>query len=95
MDFLLSIVQNINTYLSNYILIILLVGVGLFYSIKTRFVQVRCFAEGWKKMFANFSFSGEKQASGLTSFQSLATAIAPGPPIRIAPQAPTMLPVPT
>ena len=76
MDFLLSIVQNINTYLSNYILIILLVGVGLFYSIKTRFVQVRCFGEGWKKMFANFSLSGEKQESGLTSFQSLATAIA-------------------
>ena len=76
MDFLLSIVQNINTYLSNYILIILLVGVGLFYSIKTRFVQIRCFSEGWKKMFANFSLSGEKQESGLTSFQSLATAIA-------------------
>ncbi|MBQ7968345.1 MAG: sodium:alanine symporter family protein [Clostridia bacterium] len=74
--FLLKIVANINTYLSNYILIILLVGIGLYYSIKTRFVQVRCFGEGWKRMFANFSLNGEKQKSGLSSFQSLATAIA-------------------
>ena len=74
--FLLEIVANINTYLSNYILIILLVGVGLYYSIKTNFVQIRCFGEGWKKMFANFSLHGEKQKSGLSSFQSLATAIA-------------------
>ena len=43
---LLPIVVNINTYLSNYILIVLLVAVGLWYSIKTRFVQVRCFGEG-------------------------------------------------
>ena len=76
MDFLYNIVASINTYLSNYILIILLVGIGLYYSIRTRFVQVRCFGEGWKRMFANFSLNGEKQKSGLSSFQSLATAIA-------------------
>ena len=75
-DFLLNIVANINTYLSNYILIILLVGVGLYYSIRTRFVQIRCFGEGWKKMFKGFSLNGEKHSSGLSSFQSLATAIA-------------------
>ena len=40
---LLSIVQTINAYLSDYILVFLLVAVGLWYSIKTRFVQVRCF----------------------------------------------------
>ena len=38
---LFPIVSKINEYLSNYILIFLLVGVGLWYSIKTRFVQVR------------------------------------------------------
>ena len=48
-EFLLPIVKNINAYLSDYILIFLLVGVGVFYSIKTRFVQVRCFGEGMKK----------------------------------------------
>ncbi len=76
MDFLFNIVAGINTYLSNYILIILLVGVGLYYSIKTRFVQVRCFGEGWKRLFSSFSLNGKKHQSGLSSFQSLATAIA-------------------
>ena len=76
MDVLLKIVQTINTYLSNYILIILLVGVGIFYSIKTKFVQVRCFGEGMKNVFGNIKLKGGKQAGGLSSFQALATAIA-------------------
>ena len=76
MEFLEGIVNTINTYLSDYILIILLVGIGLYYSIITRFVQIRCFGEGCKKFFGNFSLNGEKQKSGLSSFQSLATAIA-------------------
>ncbi|MBE5869153.1 MAG: sodium:alanine symporter family protein [Lachnospiraceae bacterium] len=71
-----KIVETINTYLSDYILIFLLVGTGLFYTIKTRFVQVRCFKEGVKKVFGNFSVRGGKQKSGLSSFQALATAIA-------------------
>ena len=73
---LLSIVQKINMYLSDYILIILLVGTGLFFSIKTKFVQVRCFKEGWRRTFGNFSLHGGKQESGISSFQALATAIA-------------------
>ena len=70
------IVCDINSYLSSYILIVLLIGVGLFYSIKTRFVQVRCFGEGMKKVFGNLKLSGGKQSSGMSSFQALATAIA-------------------
>ena len=73
---LLNIVVKINSYLSDYILIFLLVGVGLFYSIKTRFVQVRCFGEGMKKVFGNLKLFGGKQESGMSSFQALATAIA-------------------
>ena len=73
---LLDIVVNINTYLSNYILVFLLVAVGLWYSIKTRFVQIRCFGEGMKKVFGNLSLNGKKHDSGMTSFQALATAIA-------------------
>lgn len=73
---LLSIVQKINMYLSDYILIVLLVGTGIFFSVKTRFVQVRCFKEGWNKTFGNFSLHGGKQESGISSFQALATAIA-------------------
>ena len=73
---LYPIVCEINNYLSSYILIVLLIGVGLWYSIKTRFVQVRCFGEGMKKVFGNLSLRGGKQNSGMTSFQALATAIA-------------------
>ena len=73
---LYPIVCDINNYLSSYILIVLLVGVGLWYSIKTRFVQVRCFGEGMKKVFGNLSLHGGKQERGMSSFQALATAIA-------------------
>ncbi len=76
MDKLLEIVKGINMYLSDYILIVLLVGVGIFFSIRTRFVQVRCFGEGMKRVFGNFSFHGGKQSGGLSSFQAVATAIA-------------------
>lgn len=73
---LYPIVCNINEYLSSYILIVLLIGVGLFYSIRTRFVQVRCFGEGMRKVFGNLSLRGGKQKTGISSFQALATAIA-------------------
>ncbi len=75
-DFLLSAAVTINTYLSNYILIILLVGIGLVNTFRTKFVQVRYFGEGMKKVFGNISLRGGKQEGGLSSFQALATAIA-------------------
>ena len=37
---LFPIVCKINEYLSNYILVFLLLGIGFWYSIKTRFVQI-------------------------------------------------------
>ncbi|MBQ7034884.1 MAG: sodium:alanine symporter family protein [Clostridia bacterium] len=76
LDSLLKVVQTINMYTADYILIVLLVGVGVFYTIKTRFVQVRCFGEGMKKVFGKFSLRGGKQEGGISSFQALATAIA-------------------
>ncbi len=76
MDVLLEIVQTINTYLSNYVLLILLIGLGLYFTIRTRAVQVRCFGQGLKKLFGGFNLNGEKHESGMSSFQALATAIA-------------------
>ena len=73
---LLPIVVDINGYMSDYILFFLLVGIGIFYTIRTRFVQVRCFGEGMKKVFGGISLKGGKQKGGLSSFQALATAIA-------------------
>ena len=74
MDVILNIFKTINAYLSDYVLIILLVGTGLFFSIRTRFVQVRCFGEGMKQVFGGV-FSKHK-GHGLSSFQALATAVA-------------------
>ena len=73
---LLNIAATINSYLSDYILIFLLIGVGLFYSVKTRFVQVRCFGEGLKRFFGMLSLNGKKDENKMSSFQALATAIA-------------------
>ena len=76
MNNLLNIVKTINAYLSDYILIVLLIGIGVFYTIRTRFVQVRCFGAGMKEVFGKFSMNGGKHQGGMSSFQALATAIA-------------------
>ena len=76
METLLHIVQKINAYLSDYILIILLIGCGLFFTIKTKFVQIRCFGEGMRQVFGNVSLNGKKHESGMSSFQAVTTAIA-------------------
>ena len=76
MGVLQKIVDTINTYLSDYILLILLIGVGIFFTVRTRFVQVRCFGQGMKNVFGNIKLKGGKQKGGLSSFQALATAIA-------------------
>ena len=73
---MLQVVQTINAYLSDYVLVFLLVAVGLWYTVKTRFVQVRCLGEGLKDVFGNLSLNGGKHEGGMSSFQALATAIA-------------------
>ena len=73
---LLQVVQTVNAYLSDYVLVFLLILVGLWYSVRTRFVQVRYFGEGAKKVFGSISLNGHKHESGMSSFQALATAIA-------------------
>src|SRR5699024_5117964 len=57
-------------------LVILLMGVGLWFSIRTRFVQVRCFREGMRRVFGSIKLFGDRHESGMSSFQALATAIA-------------------
>ena len=73
---LLDFFSQVNTYFSGYVLVILLIGVGLFFTIKTKFVQVRYFKQGAKQVLGNIKLSGEKQNSGMSSFQAVATAIA-------------------
>lgn len=60
-----------------FVLMILLVGSGVFFSVRTRFVQVRRFNKAWKRVFGNLTLFGDKaQKEGISSFQALATAIA-------------------
>ena len=72
---LLPIVQKINGYLADYVLIFLLVGAGLWFTVKTGFVQ-RYLGQGLKRIFGNLNLKGDKHESGMSSFQAVATAIA-------------------
>ena len=72
---MLQIVNTINSYLSDYILVFLLVSVGLWYTVKTKCVQ-RYLWKGLKQLFGGFSLRGGSQGGGMSSFQAVATAIA-------------------
>ena len=76
MESLLQLVDNANGFLWNVVLIVLLCGTGIFYTIKLKFIQVRKFGEGFKLLFGNLGHKGEKKAGEMTPFQSVATAIA-------------------
>ncbi len=69
-------VAKFNEYLSNYILVFMLVGIGVWYSIKTKFVQIRCFKEGIKNLFGEINIFDKSHPHSMTSFQALSTAIA-------------------
>ncbi len=78
MDQLTQIVSNINSILwGPWCLIPILVGTGIFFTLRLRFVQIRQFGRALKHVFGSLSLNGEKAGKqGMTSFQSLATAIA-------------------
>ena len=77
MDALSKFVADIDGFLWNNILLFVLVGVGIFFTIRTRFVQVRRFRSAWKRVFGGFTLRGEAAGKhGMSSFQALATAIA-------------------
>ena len=77
METLNNIVLTIQNYMSNYVLIIALLGAGLWFSFRLGFIQVRGFGEGMRRTFGGlFSKKGEAGADGMSSFQALAPAIA-------------------
>ncbi|GFR34578.1 alanine/glycine:cation symporter family protein [Thermobrachium celere] len=74
---MLDLVKSINSVLWGYVLIFLLCGTGLYYTVLLRGVQIRRFKDGWNRVFGNITLKGEKAGKeGMTSFQALATAIA-------------------
>lgn len=76
LDGLLNVIRTINSYLADYVLVILLIGVGIFFTIVTRFVQVRHFGEGMKNVFGKMTLNGKKHKSGMSSFQAFTAAVA-------------------
>ena len=69
-------VASVNDVLADYVLVILLIGVGLFFTIRTKFVQVRCLGQGFKKVFGGLKLNGGKDGKGMSSFQAFTTAVA-------------------
>ena len=74
---LLSKVTSFNTFFWGYILVFLLCGTGIFFSFRLKFVQIRKFKKCFSDTFGKLTLHGEKAGNeGMSSFQSLATAIA-------------------
>ncbi len=65
-----DIVNNINAWVWSPALIYLALGAGLFFSILTRFVQVRMFRE-----MIHLLFSSKESERGISSFQALAVSL--------------------
>ena len=77
MDVITNLVAKGNSFLWSFLLIVLLCGTGIYYTIRLRFIQVRKFGEGWKLVFGHLRLNGEKHEKGeMSPFQSIATAIA-------------------
>ena len=74
---MLEIVKAINGILWGIVLVVVLVGCGIIFTFYLRGIQVRKFGKAFKQVFGGFTLKGEKAgAEGMSSFQSLATAIA-------------------
>lgn len=70
-------IERASDILWNSLLLFLLVGTGVFFTIRLRGVQLRRFGEGFLRVFGGFTLRGKKaDDQGMSSFQALATAIA-------------------
>lgn len=70
-----GLLQDMNNALYSYVLIVLLVGVGLFFTIKTRFIQIRLIPEMFRVVSekATVDSTGKK---GVSSFQAFTISAA-------------------
>lgn len=77
MELFTQLVDKVSGIIWNSILLYLLVGTGILFTVRTRFVQIRKFREGLNRMFGSFKLNGENAGKdGMSSFQALTTAIA-------------------
>ena len=75
MEKLLNLVTTANGFLG-FILLFALCGTGLYFTFRLNFVQVRKFGESFRKTFGGIKFGAKAGKDGMSSFQSLATAVA-------------------
>ncbi len=76
---LTNVVNFVNDILWNkwLLLLFLLLGSGIYFTIRTRFVQVRKFGSGLRMVFGSINLRGKAAGKdGMSSFQALATAVA-------------------
>ena len=77
MDAILRLVEILNQYLWNSLLLVALVGTGVYFTFRLGFVQVRKLGQGLKFTLGGLTLRGEKaDHQGMSSFQALATAVA-------------------
>ncbi len=67
-----DLINFINNILWDYVLIYLLLGVGLYFTIRFGFIQLRHFGH----MFSVLKHSKKSDKSGISSFQALCTSLA-------------------
>ncbi|WP_353893007.1 sodium:alanine symporter family protein [Proteinivorax hydrogeniformans] len=71
---LMTIIQSINSVLWGPIMLVLLLGTGVLFTIKLRFIQIRRIKDVFKEPFKDKGVEADED--GMSSFQALATAIA-------------------
>ena len=77
MELISQIVDAVNGVLWGWLLLFLLCGTGIFYTIRLRFIQLRKLPHAFRRLFSNISLHGESaDHTGMSSFQALATAVA-------------------
>lgn len=75
MTFIENIVGEINTFMYSYLLIYMLVGIGLYFTIRTRFVQFRMIPEMFRVIIEKAPV-GKDGKKGISSFQAFTISAA-------------------
>ena len=76
METLISINSAINNFVWGIPAMVCILGIGLYLSIRTGFIQIRKFGLAMKETFGKIFTKGEKKEGAITPFQALCTALA-------------------
>lgn len=76
MDAFNQLVLSVQNILAGYVLLVVLVGAGIWFTVKTGFVQIKEFGNGWRRLLGGLGGGKKDGEGGLSSFQAVTTAIA-------------------